>query len=59
MDYASPMTTKYGRRFGRGIFGWVLFIGLAIMIVAPGSNRPFALKRKVVGITRRDREDVG
>src|SRR5438045_9636624 len=32
MDYASPMTTKYGRRFGRGIFGWVLFIGLAIML---------------------------
>jgi ATP-dependent Zn protease len=32
MDYASPVTTRSGLRFGRGIFGWVLFIGLSIML---------------------------
>lgn len=32
MDYAWPGTPRPERRLGRGIFGWVLFIGLAIML---------------------------
>lgn len=32
MDYASPGTVPPSKGFGRGIFGWVLFIGLAVML---------------------------
>lgn len=32
LDYACPMPRR--PRFARGLFGWVLFIGLAIMLIA-------------------------
>jgi ATP-dependent Zn protease len=32
MNYASPGTTRPPRRFGKGLFGWVLFIGLAVVL---------------------------
>ena len=32
LNYASPQTGR-SRQFGRGIFGWILFAGLAVMLI--------------------------
>jgi ATP-dependent Zn protease len=42
INYASPGPTRPPRSFAKGIFGWVLFIGLAVMvfIVLQGNRQP-------------------
>ncbi len=41
MQYATPGAVRPPRKFGRGIIGWVLFIGLAILLfLSLQSKRP-------------------
>jgi cell division protease FtsH len=42
INYASPGAMRPPRRFTKGVFGWVLFIGLAVMIfiVLQGNRQP-------------------